>query len=102
MCGKLEESLGQSDCCADTLNYESTEEMFPTSDLAYLAAIHQLNNEAVLNLERILDNFRTDIGNMFLSLYVSVSDTFNDNNDHLIFYCDVYSETCYERRWLLF
>ena len=75
----------------DTLKYESTEEMSPTPDLTNFVAKHQLSNEAVLDLEGILDNFRMDIGKKFLSLYDSVSSTFNDIDDYLIFYCDVYS-----------
>ena len=90
----------------DTLK---SEEMFPTSVLTYFAAGHQLSNEAVLDLDRIFDNFSTDIGNKSLSLHDSASSTFNDIDDHLIchlllmsFYTAMPpSETCYERGWLL-
>lgn len=75
----------------DVLMYESTEEMFPTPDLTNFVAKHQLSNEVVMDLDRILVNFSKDIGNKFLSLYDSVSDTFNDIDDYLIFYTDIYS-----------
>ena len=91
----------------DTLK---SEEMFPTSDLTYFAAGHKLSNEAVLDLDMIFDNFCTDRGSKFLSLYGSASSTFNDIDDHLICHLLLMSfhtamlpsETCYERGWLLF
>ena len=91
----------------DTLKFV---EMFPTSVLTYFAAGHQLSNEAVLDLDRIFDNFSTDIGNKSLSLHDSASSTFNDIDDHLICHllllsfhtARLPSETCYERGWLLF
>ena len=75
----------------DKLKYESTKQMFPTPDLTTFATKHQLGNEAIKDLEEILDNFRSDIGNKFLSLYDAASDTFNEIDDYLIFYTDLYS-----------
>ena len=75
----------------DKLKYESTEQMFPTPDLTTFAAKFQLGNEAITDLERILANFRTDIGNKYLSLYDNVSAAFNDIDDYLIFHTDLYS-----------
>ena len=75
----------------DKLKYESTEQMFPTPDLTTFAAKFQLGDDAITGLERILDNFRSDIGNKYLSLYNNVSAAFNDIDDYLIFHTDLYS-----------
>lgn len=48
-------------------------------------------DKAFIELQRIFDNFREDIGYEFPSLYDSVFDTFNDIDDFLRFHTDLYS-----------
>ena len=51
--------------------------------LRSLRIAQRLSDKAFIELQRIFDNFREDIGNEFPSLYDSVFDTFNDIDDFL-------------------
>ena len=59
--------------------------------LRSLRIAQRLRDKAFIELQRIFDNFREDIGNEFPSLYDSVFDTFNDIDDFLRFHTDLYS-----------